>query len=90
MKLYRLNVTADGEPSEIFALAEDVDSLLRALEYQDHGDVDEESLLPFFDGEKKPRVMRSLEEVPEDYLDFICLGDNPEEYTVAEFFDTQE
>ena len=34
MKLYRLNVTAHGEPSAIFALAEDVDSLLQALEYQ--------------------------------------------------------
>jgi hypothetical protein len=90
MKLYRLNVTADGEPSVIFALAEDVDRLLHALEYQDHGDVDEESLLPYFDGEKKPRLIRSLDEVPEDYLDFVCLGDNPEELTVAEFFDTQE
>ncbi len=44
MKLYRLNVTAHGEPSAIFALAEDVDSLLHALEYQDHGDADEENL----------------------------------------------
>jgi hypothetical protein len=35
-------------------------------------------------------VIKSLEEVPEDYLDVVCLGDNPEEYTVAEFFDTQE
>jgi hypothetical protein len=61
MKLYRLNVTAAGEPSVIFALAEDVDSLLHALEYQDHGEADEESLLPYFDGEKKPRVVRSLE-----------------------------
>jgi hypothetical protein len=34
MKLYRLNVTADGEPSAIFALAEDVESLLHMLEYQ--------------------------------------------------------
>jgi hypothetical protein len=90
MKLYRLNVTADGEPTAIFVLAEDVDSLLHALESQDHGEADEESLLPYFDGEKKPRVIRSLEEVPEDYLDFVCLGDNPEEYTVAEFFGTQE
>ncbi|WP_457093107.1 hypothetical protein [Microvirga sp. P5_D2] len=90
MKLYRLNVTADGEPSAIFTLAEDVDSLLQALEYQDHGEADEESLLPYYDGEKKPRVIRSLEEVPEDYLDFVCLGANPEELTVAEFFDTQE
>ena len=31
MKLYRLNVTADGKPSAIFALAEDVDSLLHTL-----------------------------------------------------------
>lgn len=90
MKLYRLNVTADGEPSALFALAEDVDSLLHTLEYQDHGEADEESLLPYFDGEKKPRVMRSLAEVPEDYLDFVCLGDNPEELTVTEFLDTQE
>jgi hypothetical protein len=35
-------------------------------------------------------VIRSLEDVPEDYLDFVRLGDNPEEYTVAEFFDTRE
>ena len=90
MKLYCLNVTADGEPSAIFAMAEDVDSLLHAMEYVDHGEADEESLLPYFDGEKKPRLIRSLEEVPEDYLDFVCLGDNPEELTVAEFFDTQE
>jgi hypothetical protein len=90
MKLYRLNVTADGKPSAIFALAEDVDSLLHTLEYEDHGEADEESLLPYFDGEKKPRVIRSLEEVPEDYLDFVCLGDNPEGCTVIEFFDTQE
>jgi hypothetical protein len=90
MKLYRLNVTADGEPSAIFAMAEDVDSLLHAMEYEDHGEADEESLLPYFDGEKKPRLIRSLEDVPEDYLDFVCLGDNPEEFTVAEFFDTQE
>jgi len=90
MKLYRLNVTANGEPSAIFALAEDVDRLLHTLEYQDHGEAEEESLLPYYDGEKKPRVIRSLEEVPEDYLDFVCLGDNPEELTVAEFFDTQE
>ena len=90
MKLYRLNVTADGEPSAIFVMAEDVDSLLHALEYEDHGEADGESLLPYFDGEKKPRLIRSLEEVPEDYLDFVCLGDNPEELTVAEFFDTQE
>ncbi|MPR11628.1 hypothetical protein [Microvirga tunisiensis] len=90
MKLYRLNVTADGEPSAIFAMAEDVDSLLHAMEYEDHGEADEESLLPYFDGEKKPRLIRSLEDVPEDYLDFVCLGDNPEELTVAEFFDTQE
>ena len=34
MKLYRLNVTADGEPSAIFALAEDVEILLHALEHQ--------------------------------------------------------
>jgi hypothetical protein len=90
MKLYRLNVTADGEPSAIFAMAEDVDSLLHAMEYEDHGEADEESLLPYFDGEKKPRLIRSLEDVPEDYLDFVCLGNNPEEFTVAEFFDTQE
>ncbi len=90
MKLYRINVTADGEPSAIFALAEDVDSLLHALEYQDHRDADEESLLPYYDGDKKPRVIRSLEEVPEDYLDLVCLGDNPNESPVAEFFDTQE
>jgi len=90
MKLYRLNVTADGEPSALFALAEDVDSLLHTLEYEDHREADEESLLPYFDGEKKPRVVRSLEEVPEDYLDFVCLGDNPEELTVTEFLDTQE
>jgi hypothetical protein len=90
MKLYRLNVKADGEPTAIFVIAEDVDSLLHALEYQDHGEADEESLLAYFDGEKKPRVIRSLEDVPEDYLDFVCLGDNPEEYTVAEFFDTRE
>jgi hypothetical protein len=90
MKLYLLNVTADGEPTAIFVLAEDVDSLLHVLESQDHGEADEESLLPYFDGEKKPRVIRSLEDVPEDYLDFVCLGDNPEEYTLAEFFDTQE
>jgi hypothetical protein len=90
MKLYRLNVTADGEPSVIFAMAEDVESLLHALEYQDHGEADEESLLAYFDGEKKPRVIRSLEEVPENYLDFGCLGDNPEGLTVAEFFQTQE
>jgi hypothetical protein len=90
MKLYRLNVTADGEPSAIFAMAEDVDSLLHAMEYEDHGEADEESLLPYFDGEKKPRLIRSLEDVPEDYLDFVCLGNNPEELTVAEFFDTQE
>jgi hypothetical protein len=90
MKLYRLNVTADEEPSAIFAMAEDVESLLHVLEYQDHGEADEESLLPYYDGEKKPRVIRSLEEVPEEYQDFVCLGDNPEEYTVAEFFDTQE
>ena len=90
MKLYRLNVTADGEPSALFALAEDVDSLLHTLEYEDHGEADEESLLPYFDGEKKPRVIRSLEEVPEDYLDFVCLGHNPEALTVIEFLDTQE
>ncbi len=90
MKLYRLNVTADGEPSAIFAMAEDADSLLHAMEYEDHGEADEESLLPYFDGEKKPRVIRSLEDVPEDYLDFVCLGDNPEALSVAEFFDTQE
>ena len=90
MKLYRINVTADGEPSAIFALAEDVDSVLHALEYQDHRDADEESLLPYYDGDKKPRVIRSLEEVPEDYLDFVCLGDSPNESTVAEFFGTQE
>jgi hypothetical protein len=90
MKLYRLNVTADGEPSAIFALAEDVESLLHMLEYQDHGEADEESLLPYYDGDKKPRLIRSLDDVPEDDLDFVCLGDNPEELTVAEFFDTQE
>ena len=90
MKMYRLNVTAHGEPSAIFAIAEDVDSLLQALEYQDHGEADEESLLPYYDGEKKLRVIRSLEDVPEDYLDFVCLGDNTEEYTVTEFFDTRE
>jgi hypothetical protein len=90
MKLYRLSVTAHGEPSAIFALAEDVDSLLHALEYQDHRDADEESLLPYYDEDKKPRLIRSVEEVQEDYLDFVCLGDNPEEHTVAEFFDTQE
>ena len=61
MKLYRLNVTAHGEAAAIFALAEDIDSLLHALEYQDHGDTDEESLLPYYDGDKKPRVIRSLE-----------------------------
>jgi len=54
MKPYRLNVTAHGEPSAIFALAEDVNSLLHALEYQDYEDADEESLLPYNDGDKKP------------------------------------
>ena len=90
MKLYRLNVTANGESTAIFVLAEDVDSLLHALEYEDHGEADEESLLSYYDRDKKPRVIRSLEEVPEEYLDFVCLGDNPDEHTVAEFFDTQE
>lgn len=89
MKLYRLNVMANGEPTAIFALAQDVDSLLQALEYEDHGEADEESLLPYFDGDKKPRVIRSLDEVPEDYLDFVCLGDNPDGSTVAEFLDQQ-
>ncbi len=89
MKLYRLNVTANGEPMAIFALAEDVDSLLHALEYEDHGEADEESLLSYYDGDKKPRVIKSLDEVPENYLDFVCLGDNPDAYTVAEFFDQQ-
>lgn len=74
----------------IFAMAEDIDSLFHALEYQDHGDVDEKSLLPYYHGYKKPRVVRSPDEVPEDYLDFGCLGDNLEEHTAAEFFDTQE
>ena len=64
MKLYRLNVTANGEPSAIFAIAEDVDSLFHALEDQDHGEADEESLLAYYDGDKKPRVIRSLEDVP--------------------------
>jgi hypothetical protein len=90
MKLYRLNVTANGESTAIFVLAEDVDSLLHALEYEDHGEADEESLLSYYDRDKEPRVIRSLEEVPEEYLDFVCLGDNPDEHTVAEFFDTQE
>ncbi|KLK91329.1 hypothetical protein AA309_20990 [Microvirga vignae] len=89
MKLYRLNVTADGEPTAIFALAKDVDSLLHTLEYEDQGDADEESLLPYFDGDKKPRMIRSLDEVPEDFLDFICLGDNPDGYTVAEFLEQE-
>jgi hypothetical protein len=83
MKLYRLNVTADEKPTAIFALANDVDSLLQALEYEHHGEADEESLLPYFDGDKKPRVIRSLDEVPEEFLDFVCLGDNPEERTVV-------
>ena len=51
----------------IFAMAEDIDSLFHALEYQDHGDVDEESLLPYYDGDKKPRVVRSPNEAPEDF-----------------------
>jgi hypothetical protein len=89
MKLYRLNVTADEKPMAIFALANDVDSLLQALEYEDHGEADEESLLPYFDGDKKPRVIRSLDEVPEEFLDFVCLGDNPDGSTVAEFLDQQ-
>jgi hypothetical protein len=89
MKLYRLNVTADEKPTAIFALANDVDSLLQALEYEDHGEADEESLLPYFDGDKKPRVIRSLDEVPEEFLDFVCLGDNPDGSTVAEFLDQQ-
>jgi hypothetical protein len=89
MKLYRLNVTADEKPTAIFALANDVDGLLQALEYEDHGEADEESLLPYFDGDKKPRVIRSLDEVPEEFLDFVCLGDNPDGSTVAEFLDQQ-
>jgi hypothetical protein len=89
MKLYRLNVTADEKPTAIFALANDVNSLLQALEYEDHGEADEESLLPYFDGDKKPRVIRSLDEVPEEFLDFVCLGDNPDGSTVAEFLDQQ-
>jgi hypothetical protein len=89
MKLYRLNVTAVEKPTAIFALANDVDSLLQALEYEDHGEADEESLLPYFDGDKKPRVIRSLDEVPEEFLDFVCLGDNPDGSTVAEFLDQQ-
>jgi hypothetical protein len=89
MKLYRLNVTADEKPTAIFALANDVDSLLQVLEYEDHGEADEESLLPYFDGDKKPRVIRSLDEVPEEFLDFVCLGDNPDGSTVAEFLDQQ-
>lgn len=89
MKLYRLNVTADGEPTAIFALAQDVDSLLHALEYEDHGVADEESLLPYFDGDKKPRVIKSVDDVSEDYLDFVYLGDNPDGSTVAEFLDQQ-
>jgi hypothetical protein len=76
MKLYRLNVTANGEPSAIFALAEDVDSLLHTLEYQDHGEAEEESLLPYYDGEKKPRAVRSLEEVPEGYRQLNALRQN--------------
>jgi hypothetical protein len=66
MKLYRLNVTTNGEPSAVFAIAEDVDSLLHALEDQDHGEADEESLPAYYEGDKKPRVIKSLEEVPED------------------------
>ncbi|HEX2134987.1 MAG TPA: hypothetical protein VHG30_03655 [Microvirga sp.] len=66
-----------------------MDSLLHALEYQDHGEADEESLLTYYNGEKKPRVIKSHDEVPEEDLDSACLGDNPDEYTGAEFFDHQ-
>ena len=47
MKLYRLNVTVGRGTLCALALAEDVDSLLHTLEYQDHGEADEESLLPY-------------------------------------------
>ena len=73
MKLYRLNVTADGEPtaispwpkiSAVFSMPLSMRTTARPMRINSP---------PYFDEDRKPRVIRSLDEVPEEYLDFVCL-----------------
>jgi hypothetical protein len=87
MPLYQYNATADSEPTLLFVNAESMQEAAHALADSDLGDADWESIKPYIDGDKRPRLIKTLETIPDDYHDSVYLGENDAEQTVLEFFD---
>ncbi|RYD63681.1 MAG: hypothetical protein EOP83_11595 [Verrucomicrobiaceae bacterium] len=87
MPLFQYNATADSEPTLVFVSATNMQEAAHALADSDLGDVDWESIQPYIDGDKRPRAIKTLESIPDDYHDAVYLGENDAEETVTEFFD---
>jgi hypothetical protein len=87
MPLYQFKATADSEPTMIFAAADNMLEAIHALTDSDLGDTDWESIKSYLDGDKRPRVIKSIELVPDEYHDAIYIGDNDAEQTIQEFFE---
>jgi hypothetical protein len=87
MKLYLFKVTTDDEPSMLFIAAESVVEALHALQDEDLGETDWESVTGYLNADKRPKTARGLADIPEDYHDHIFLGENPNGDTVSEFFE---
>jgi hypothetical protein len=87
MPLYQYTATADSEPTLVFVAATSIQEAAHALADSDLGDTDWESLKPYIDGEKRPRPIKALETIPDEYHDVVYFGDNDNEQTVQEFFD---
>jgi hypothetical protein len=87
MPLYQFKATADSEATLIFAAADNMLEAIHALTDSDLGDTDWESVKGYLDGDKRPRVIKTLELVPDEYHDAIYIGDNDAEQTIQEFFE---
>lgn len=87
MPLYQYAATADLEPTLVFVAADSLQEAAHALADSDLGDTDWESLKPYMDGDKRPRPIKTLESIPDEYHDAVYLGDNGNEQTVQEYFD---
>lgn len=87
MKLFEFKVTESSEPTRVYVAAGTVKDAIEAMEDNDLGEVDWESLQPYIDGERRPRVIKELDDIPDDFHDSVYLGENDREQTVAQLLD---
>lgn len=90
MKLFEYKVTDDTEPTRLYVAAATIRDASDVLSDHELGTVDWESVQPYLDGEKKPRAIRTLADIPEDFHDSVYIGNNEDEQTVSEFLEGEE